>query len=494
MAGATVARPRSSSELSDYCLDRLFDPEDLYYVPIDELIKRYKKRDLRPAKLFNIAKKYAQEPETRKRIIVAPPMERVSHRFSEPDSYYKPPEKVFYCSKPNPLPTDRIEAPKSAYEQKESDREAAIKEYQQWLEMQHKLREEINGLRLNAEYLKRKKDLTELEKRVLKKMTHVDVEMQTDEIYEKRIRGMKSAERPKIVLPIPMAMEKIEQAIEEKKWRLLDLFKDLDKNKDWKVNREDFIREYASGNLDVTDVMLDELLMAYGNSHKLEYKNLAKDGSNFVSDSYETQKTGDKFKDISTSTAFRTMTDSFLSDNTKQTPRTVPKIQKGSEKTLTVNEPDSKNQRKASIAKKSQDSAKKSLYLAVPEPDTREERFPDNFKDRAISAQSQFSIIEPSKHLLNRQKLENSTSINLKASFREKIEGDYEKCLKFFDLDSSVTNIARALHFPHETERATIIKKLKDKETKKRDEEMRIEKEKRVRLRKLQHQKMFKYS
>ena len=169
--------------------------------------------------------------------------------------------------------------------------------------MQHKLREEINGLRLNAEYLKRKKDLTELEKRVLKKMTHVDVEMQTDEIvigiflltflnlfglfflkYEKRIRGMKSAERPKIVLPIPMAMEKIEQAIEEKKWRLLDLFKDLDKNKDWKVNREDFIREYASGNLDVTDVMLDELLMAYGNSHKLEYKNLAKGRSCLLSD------------------------------------------------------------------------------------------------------------------------------------------------------------------------------------------------------------------
>lgn len=47
MAGATVVRARSSSELSDYCLDRLFDPEDLYYVPIDELIKRYKKRDLR---------------------------------------------------------------------------------------------------------------------------------------------------------------------------------------------------------------------------------------------------------------------------------------------------------------------------------------------------------------------------------------------------------------------------------------------------------------
>jgi hypothetical protein len=34
------------SVMSDYCLDRLFDPEDLYYTPMEELLKRYKKRDL----------------------------------------------------------------------------------------------------------------------------------------------------------------------------------------------------------------------------------------------------------------------------------------------------------------------------------------------------------------------------------------------------------------------------------------------------------------
>ena len=33
-------------ESDDYCLDRLFDPEDLYYVPMRELVKRYKKRNL----------------------------------------------------------------------------------------------------------------------------------------------------------------------------------------------------------------------------------------------------------------------------------------------------------------------------------------------------------------------------------------------------------------------------------------------------------------
>ena len=42
-------RDRSDSVWSqdDYCLDRLFDPEELYYTPMDILIKRYKIRNLR---------------------------------------------------------------------------------------------------------------------------------------------------------------------------------------------------------------------------------------------------------------------------------------------------------------------------------------------------------------------------------------------------------------------------------------------------------------
>ena len=44
----TRARKKKESivSLDDYCLDRLFDEEGLYYTPMDELLKRYKKRDL----------------------------------------------------------------------------------------------------------------------------------------------------------------------------------------------------------------------------------------------------------------------------------------------------------------------------------------------------------------------------------------------------------------------------------------------------------------
>lgn len=43
----TLQRNDSILSMDDYCLDRLFDPEELYYTPMDELLKRYKKRNLR---------------------------------------------------------------------------------------------------------------------------------------------------------------------------------------------------------------------------------------------------------------------------------------------------------------------------------------------------------------------------------------------------------------------------------------------------------------
>jgi len=42
-----IRRSESSLSMDDYCLDRLFDPEELYYTPMDELLKRYTKRNLR---------------------------------------------------------------------------------------------------------------------------------------------------------------------------------------------------------------------------------------------------------------------------------------------------------------------------------------------------------------------------------------------------------------------------------------------------------------
>jgi hypothetical protein len=42
-------------------------------------------------------------------------------------------------------------------------------------------------------------------------------------------------------------MEKIEDFLEENKWRLIDLFKDLDKDKDWLILKSDLSRQCLKG-------------------------------------------------------------------------------------------------------------------------------------------------------------------------------------------------------------------------------------------------------
>jgi hypothetical protein len=47
MENMKIKRSNSdSSSMSDFCLDRLFDPEQLYYTPMEDLIKKYKTRKL----------------------------------------------------------------------------------------------------------------------------------------------------------------------------------------------------------------------------------------------------------------------------------------------------------------------------------------------------------------------------------------------------------------------------------------------------------------
>jgi hypothetical protein len=136
----------------------------------------------------------------------------------------------------------------------------------------------LNKLDLDFEYLKRKKNLSEVERRVLNKLTFFDKETQTDPEKENRRNRPKSTNTPQVKYPTPMAMEQIELFLAENKWRLVDLFKELDKNKDWFVLKKDFIRECKNGKLDIPDSLIDELLMALSesNSSKINYKNLAK--------------------------------------------------------------------------------------------------------------------------------------------------------------------------------------------------------------------------
>lgn len=64
----------------------------------------------------------------------------------------------------------------------EKENENRIASYEKWLEGRKKMRRDLENMSLNVDYLKRKKDLSEIEKRVLRRMMFSDKDTQTDEV------------------------------------------------------------------------------------------------------------------------------------------------------------------------------------------------------------------------------------------------------------------------------------------------------------------------
>ena len=171
-----------------YFLERLFDPEELYYIPMSELLKRYKKRDFLPGRIYNLAKKYGHVPESRERKIIMPKMERASQRILGDENFYQPPPKVFFCNRPNEPVSDANGGKKFTNDRDEMSEDSGDfgdnepKTDYEWLKERRKLRDGLNAMDLNMDYLKRKKDLNEMEKRVLYAGLYFDKEIQTDMI------------------------------------------------------------------------------------------------------------------------------------------------------------------------------------------------------------------------------------------------------------------------------------------------------------------------
>ncbi len=113
----------------------------------------------------------------------------------------------------------------------------------EWISNRKYERNEINRLGDIIDFYDHKPKLNEFEKRVYKRMTRQDRSVQTDEEPKKNLKTNKDRHRvPIIRLPPPLAMERVEEFLAENHWRLLDLFRKLDKNKSWRVVKEDFMR------------------------------------------------------------------------------------------------------------------------------------------------------------------------------------------------------------------------------------------------------------
>ena len=97
---------------------------------------------------------------------------------------------------------------------------------------------------------------------------------------------------PTIRQPSPAALAVIQDYLERKRLRLLDLFAQADKDKNWVVSRQEFRNIIRSWHIPLTEVDLEDLIMALDrdSSDALDYRELA-----VGRQSYLEQRLGDYF-------------------------------------------------------------------------------------------------------------------------------------------------------------------------------------------------------
>lgn len=145
------------------CFHWLFDPTRVDHLPIEEQLKLYKSRDLAEVKAYKYATKIWGAPISRKRVIVAPPMEQ-----NEQSSHTFPTSQVTANLAPRKSILDEIKT-ESKDSTKSSDKEN-VSDYKNWIAERKQFRKNLDGMGLSIEYLSRKSDLSRVEKSVLRRM------------------------------------------------------------------------------------------------------------------------------------------------------------------------------------------------------------------------------------------------------------------------------------------------------------------------------------
>ncbi|CAF1155872.1 unnamed protein product [Didymodactylos carnosus] len=150
--------------------------------------------------------------------------------------------------------------------------------YPDWLIQRKNLRNELNRLGNFVEFYEKKPILTDLEKRVLKRASKRDKSIQTDVMVPEHNRKYKHTVLPKIRLPPPMGMERIEEFLETNRWRLVDLFRKMDRDKDWNILKQDFMHMAEQQQLFISEENAEELMCVFCKDAKvpMNYKKFAR--------------------------------------------------------------------------------------------------------------------------------------------------------------------------------------------------------------------------
>ncbi|XP_022101225.1 EF-hand calcium-binding domain-containing protein 12-like isoform X2 [Acanthaster planci] len=250
---------------SDFGLRWLFNPNSFEFLPIEEQLKKYKSRDLAKAKTYATATKLWGLSRNRKRVFIAPPMGdhpgrdvsvRLANARLKPLDTPSPPAK----NKDWALSElEKIAAHDQEIEEKSS-------EYKAWLEDRMKLRDGLENLGLNEEWLRHKPDPSPLERRVVERMRgerlgkHAINKEGHDPTSIKLEVPSSEPVMPGIKRPPPEAMAVIAKYLTAKRQRLIDLFARADKDKSWTLTRGEFQRCIKEAGIPISSQLLSDLL------------------------------------------------------------------------------------------------------------------------------------------------------------------------------------------------------------------------------------------
>ena len=243
-----------------FSLERLFDPYNMDHVPVEQRLDSFKQRDLYHVRHYKAAVKIFGGPLSRKRVIIAPPMETpLKHRlglYHNVKTFPPPPamnSELKPQTPPAKEPSKEIIAAKSEQEK--------IDKYKSWMSERMKLRDNLENMGLNEKWLQRKGHMSEVEARVMNRL-RAD-RLKEPEVVLRKVRTRPALPEPcvpKVHTPSPQALHAMEQFLKENRLRLVDVFQQVDKDKSWTLSKDEFLNAIRKVNYDLQSYILESCL------------------------------------------------------------------------------------------------------------------------------------------------------------------------------------------------------------------------------------------
>lgn len=242
-------------------LDRLFDHYNMDHIPVERRLDGFKHRNLPHVRHYKAAVNIFGGPLSRKRTIIAPPMETpLKHKLGMYLNRTEFPQPPVLNNQPrHVMPLAKAPTEEEQQEKEQSEKEAS---YKKWLAERQALRGNLNSMGLTEDLLRRKADKTELETRVERQLRAKRTWKPPPDPEPEPVPEVKEAPVvPNVNVPVPAGLQALDRFLAQNKLRLIDLFTNADRNKDWRLTKEELHRAVKQYKIPLTTSDIEDLMV-----------------------------------------------------------------------------------------------------------------------------------------------------------------------------------------------------------------------------------------